>query len=68
MSNTVESIHRAQMCYAQNKNGCHITWMAQAVSHETGYTAKQAETFIKDAVIGALADMYDGRVALTSDE
>ena len=68
MTNTVDSIYRAQMCYAQNRNGCHVAWMAQAVSHETGYTAKQAETFIKDAIINAIADMYDGRAALRSDD
>lgn len=68
MTNTVDSIYRAQICYEQNKSGRYIVLMAQAVSHETGYTAKQAKTLIEDAIIGVIADMYDGKAAVRSDD
>lgn len=55
----VDSLHRAEMCYAQNRHGEHIAWMAQAVSHQTTFTADQARTRIKNAVIDAIAAMYD---------
>ena len=55
----VDSLYRAEMCYATNGNGHHIAWMAQEISHETTFTMEQARARIRDAIIEAIAKMYD---------